>query len=551
MFGATAVALCVFCLLFLAMELRASMYDEGIVLTSAMQMMHGEVVHRDFHSEYGPGSYAVLAALFSLFSPSFLLARLFALVVESAIATMVFVLLRSRTRAWIAYGTTAVCVAWLIAGKSYLYPTFPCLALALGGAMILLRSNALRSGRVLFAAGCCCGLSAYFRYDTGFFTLIAYSLAIGLGLIRRRSDKVGFRQALHGVVVLCTGAAAIFTPGVIAYLLTSPFQAFYADIVDYPLKYYARMRGLPFPRFNDLLLDPAQLGIYLPLCAVAIALPMTWRDWLAMRDARSVADTGLLPPTWIFSLLALVLYYKGVVRVSVLHMLLAMVPALVLLALVVDRWWSKTDKHRLAAVLLIAVTALPALAAVEYVVEDFRLVPRLYVAGLVAERVGLLPQVTYMSSRCPPWPGMRFAWLSTMYAPAAYYIARHSEDGERIFVVPYRSDKFFTNPLILYFATDRLPGTRYAEYDPGLQNREDIQRTMIDELSRDNVRFVVRDAPDHNKEPNESTQSSGVRLLDNYIDGHYRSVGESEKVQVLLRNDVPAPPWDRYPPVCR
>jgi hypothetical protein len=544
------VGLAAFLLLFVAMERPASIYDEGIVLTAALQMMHGAVVHRDFHTLYGPGSYAVVAALFSLLRPSFIVARVFAILVQAGIVAMTFAMLYPRTRKSIAYGASVVGVMWLVASKYYLYPTFPCIALAFCSAMILLRPNALRSNAALFAAGGCCGLSAYFRYDAGFFTLLAEALPVALALTRHRPGRSGLGRNLRSVAVLGAGAAAVLAPGAILYLLTSPFDAFYADVIDYSLRYYARMRGLPFPGVSAVIRDPSLLGIYLPLYAGAAALPMAWRDLCALADGAS--DDWRLPPSLLFCAFSLILYYNGVVRVSTLHLLLSIMPALILLALVVDRWWTRAGGHRIAAVILAALTALSAAVAVYPTLIGLRLVPRLYVAGAVAEHAGMLAYAADVNDTCRSWSGMRLAWLSPKYAAVSHYVAAHSAKDERILVAPDRNDRFYVNPLMLYFAVDRLPGTRFSEYDPGVQTRADVQRTMIAELIANHVRFIVRDSSfDAINEPNKSGQSSGVFLLDAYIDGHYRLVGRYDEVQVWLRNDVQAPSVAGDPDMCR
>jgi hypothetical protein len=47
------------------------MFDEGIVLSDTMIVLHGQIIHRDFYSLYGPGRYYVIATLFQLFDKDF------------------------------------------------------------------------------------------------------------------------------------------------------------------------------------------------------------------------------------------------------------------------------------------------------------------------------------------------------------------------------------------------------------------------------------------------------------------------------------------------
>jgi hypothetical protein len=533
------------------MDLSVNVYDEGIVLTSARQIMDGHIIHRDFRSQYGPGSYAAVALLFTLFRPSFIVARLFGILTEATIITVLFALLRQRTRITIGLGCAAICLAWLIAERNYLYPTFPCIALTLFSAVLVLRPDALNNWKVLFAAGTCHGLSAYFRYDVGFFSMVAEAIAITLVLVDTSTLKDGFIRSIRAIAFLGLGAAAVFSPGTIAYVLTAPLSAFRADIIDYGLKIYAPTRTLPFPGLFEIISNPAEFGVYIPFLAVVAALPITLSSW---RDAfRGIGSKPVsIPFPLLFSLLSLTLCYKGLVRISTIHMMLAIVPSLALLALVMDQWWTVPGIRRISAALLFVFSAASASAAVTPRVLRFLSIPRQFVAGMIAESVGAIAYQPDINELCLPWPGMRFAKLSVPYTQVAYYINRHSNPDEHILIGVDRHDQIFVNPVALYFAADRRPATHWAIYDPGVQTRADIQQDMIQELMHSDIRYIVRDASfDSVSEPNKSAESSRVHLLDAYIDEHYRPIAESGAVRIWLRKDVPAPQADNDPSVCK
>jgi hypothetical protein len=98
-----------------------------------------------------------------------------------------------------------------------------------------------------------------------------------------------------------------------------------------------------------------------------------------------------------------------------------------------------------------------------------------------------------------------------------------------------RHDRIFENPVGLYFAAGRPPATHWHQFDPGMQTRADIQSAIIGELERKRVRLVVRDATYEDfSEPNGSAVSSGVFLLDRYLDAHYRPVAASGPVSVWM-----------------
>jgi hypothetical protein len=94
-----------------------------------------------------------------------------------------------------------------------------------------------------------------------------------------------------------------------------------------------------------------------------------------------------------------------------------------------------------------------------------------------------------------------------------------------------------SNDLLTYFVSDRLPATRWSHFDPDLQTRADIQTEMIQELDRQAVRYVVLESQyDSQVQPwNDSSKSSGVTLLDDYIRKNFRQVETFGPISVWLR----------------
>ncbi len=139
--------------------------------------------------------------------------------------------------------------------------------------------------------------------------------------------------------------------------------------------------------------------------------------------------------------------------------------------------------------------------------------------------------------KCEYAPYTGIAKLPPDYARVANYLYTHSRHDERILAALDRHDKIFVNPVGLYFASGRLPPTRWHQFDPGLVSRADIQAAIINDIKEKDVRWIVRDAHFSKiEEPNGSARSSGVFLLDNYLDSNYRPVASGEKISIWLRN---------------
>jgi hypothetical protein len=539
-----AVMIGSFVVLLFAMPRDLNIFDEGIVLSDAIRVAHGEVLHRDFYSSYGPGQYYVVAALFRIFGENFLAARLYDLVVRAATLTMLFYIIRRQCSLLISLTFTAIGGLWMLGVGAYLYPIFPCMLLSLISSYLVTRVRegpAPSSGIVV--AGVCTGLTALFRYDVGFFVLIAHFASISAITALSENHKTIVRRAMLTAAAYGTGTALVFVPAAVLFLVVSSIENFVADIVTYSTKYYALMRGLPFPGLHQILAAPWDAAVYLPLLAVGLAFFELIRHYVsrtgltASRSRNGHAMVYLI----VFGSTAAMLFLKGIVRVSALHMLMGILPALIVFAILANLWWRRGIAGRLAAAFAVFLVVSPAAAAAFRDLRASYRIENRSIAGWLALRAGLISHPADIDG-CDSGPASGIAKLSPDYSHVANYLAAHGRPDERILVGLDRHDKIFINPVGLYFAAGRLPGTHWHQFDPGLQTRADIQAKMIGDLKRNQVRWVVRDASfDEMNEPNGSANSSGVTLLDRYLDANYRPIASSGKVTIWLVNgETPA-----------
>jgi hypothetical protein len=527
-----SVAFLSFVVLLLAMPRDLNIFDEGIILSDAMRTLHGEIVHRDFYSSYGPAQYYVVAAIFHIFGMKFMAARLYDLALRAAILTMLFYIIRRQCSLVITLIFTAVGGLWLLGIGAYLYPIFPCMLLSLISSYLVTRVDGRPALSIV--AGVCTGLTALFRYDVGFFVLIAHLASIFAIMTLSDHRKTGVRRALLVAAAYGTGTALVFVPAAVLFLVVSPIDNFLADIVKYSTKYYAAMRGLPFPGLHQIRAMPPDAAVYLPFIAAGSALVyliLFSRSCISMvKEDRTTAYLIAFGST------TAMLFLKGIVRVSALHMLLAIVPALVVFAVLVEQWWRHGNGARFVAAFALLVVLLPAAVAAERELRASIAVKDRSIAGWLALQAGLISFSTDIEP-CDFGPASGIAKFSPDYSRAANYLAAHTRPDERIFAALDRHDKIFVNPVGLYFAAGRLPGTHWQQFDPGLQTRADIQGEIIGDLKRNRVRWVVRDASfDDVNEPNGSAKSSGITLLDRYLDANYRLVASSGKVAIWLAN---------------
>ena len=368
----------------------------------------------------------------------------------------------------------------------------------------------------------------------------AIVLAISPWLVAKPAGRLSFFT--RAALLYVTGAAVVFLPFALYFLAMAPVSAFAADIIDYPTHYYAAMRGLPFPRPGDLTTNPGSFGVYIPVLGVLVAgIEIVGKRGKAGRPRPGGSADPHLSFLIVFMILAALSYYKGVVRVSNLHMLMSIVPSLLLLAIGVDRWWDKPRSGRVAASLIVGIVLLLTIAAA----KDRNGWRERTLAVALAHPARRLAA---HGATCPSTPATMLAWEDPDYRRVGAYVRRYSRPDESIFVGLDRHDRIFINSVSLYFLAERRPGTHWYQFEPGLQTRADIQRSIIADLERNAVRWVIRDASfDAVQEPNGSSRSSGVHDLDLYLVNRYRPVVRSGPVEIWLDRNVDAPSPSRWP----
>jgi len=528
--------------LFVSMNRTVNTYDEGIILTGAARVLAGAVPHRDFYANYGPGQFLSLALLFKLFGVSVLVERGWDIAVRASIVSLVLLLagrMAPRRHAVLAAGA---CCTWLgLLGFSG-YPVFPALAASLAGqACLMAARNEADRARALPAAGACMGIAALFRYDVGVAGLACTWASVAAAWWLSADGTVRQPRALLlAWALVAAGFGAITVPLFAGYAAFGVIPSFVFDIYTYPVQFYTRMRALPFPGFGSLAASPAGFIVYLPVLvgiATCLALLGGWRRARRLppgpqRQAAAARLADLLS----FCLLGLAFFIKGSVRVSPIHMAMALVVCLVLLAALATPAPGRGVFARCLAATAVAVAAgYTALA--------------LGVGTLLAAQ-NLAWAMQPASWAAPTWPPppdgtcnptaylrrLRCFRVPPDLPQTVRYIRQHTRPGDPIFVGLSRHDMIVTNDVLLYFALDRPPATRWYHFDPGLQTTRPIQQQMVAELQSARPPYVVIETwPVGMPEPNGSSISSGVTLLDDYVRQSYKPVANFGIYGIMAR----------------
>jgi hypothetical protein len=494
-----------------------------------MRVTAGQLPHRDFYAIYGPAPFYILAGLFRLFGESIFIERLLDLTYRALLVASVYAVASSYFRRSVAACTSLVTLVWLFG----LYSATPGNAMIpislfnlISTALLIPIFTSAVSTRRIFAAGAVAGIAALYRYDTGAALLVIHTSVIAIAIcLRLKGNRL--RAFVSAFWPYLLGFALVTLPPALYYLSVAPLHPFIHDVILYPSKYYHRARNLPFPRIFLKGLD--NFAAYLPIAVVGISLYAVVADRLGAPDNEARAQNvsgeesqyGFLIA---FALLTLVMYFKGFVRISVTHMYLATIPSLLLAAALFQQRSAFRRPVRISILLVVGLSVLsPAWCSLREIRD-------LYVQH------ASVPESIWSSARRTS-QAIRTTWCRTTNAATRglcflpeddriqtiEFIDSHTQPDQKLFVGVTRHDKILANDNLIYFASQRLPATRWSHFDPDLQSRYDIQTQMIHELEVNTPPFIVLDSEfDLIHEPNDSSISTGVTLLDEYIRRNYQ-----------------------------
>jgi hypothetical protein len=397
--------------------------------------------------------------------------------------------------------------------------------------------------RRALAAGFLAAITFLFRYDLGVGIVAAnvVAMVIMMWLQEPRESRSPRRLVTRMIGPYIAAFVITVSPAAIAYLSVAPIHDLLYDVVIYMAKYYRLGRALPFPKFGPGA-SSGELAVYLLPVIIVLSVWMVVR-WLITRSGTARQESARKVPEWINLLVSLIVVaalicMKGLIRVGVGAMYGSVI-ACVLLGAVLFHHRSVLNIWLRG--LLTATLALFVVAAV------------FFAEGQLFNHQHLRPLVInwlVTPARQPPSPAFR-SWchddtpitngfcflLDEDHIQTVRYLDAHTVPGDYLYVGLDRHDRIIANDMITYFAVQRLPAVKWTEFDPFLENRADIQQEMIAGLEQHRPPYLVLDSEyDNAWEPNGSSVSTGVHLLDDYISAHYKAVQQYGELTILQRH---------------
>jgi hypothetical protein len=501
-------------------------YDEGNTLCAATRTLAGEVPYRDFWSLHPPGTTWLLVAAFRVFGATLGVERAVKLAVVALAAALVFLLARLATRPLWAAAAGLVFVA-LPTQTLSLRSRDPGLILVLA-TLLAACVPSDRPRRRALVAGLLAGSTVLFKQDFAAVAAAAGSVAVLLSAVSAAEPGRRLREGLtEGLVPFALGTAAAPLALAAAFVAQDIFVEFVRQAVAFPARSFARVRGLPVSFHLAQLEDAIGRGASLRPLLDAAAVPVLFGAALVAGLAGAVAGTRAFRrsaepahvATLAVGLAALLLLEVQSIRTSRDHLNPPLALGLVAFAAVV----APRDAVRVSRMPLLlggTLVALGLAVSLPATVERARLVKR-WALARPAEGVTELPAA-------PRWLG-----LPAEVRDTARFIAAESRPGERIFVGNARHDRLFYDAPLIYFLAGRPNATRYDNLHPGVATTRAVQEEIVRSLETARTRWIVLWDGPPSGEPNESSSSSGVVLLDEWIAGHGREAARFGSFRVL------------------
>jgi len=369
------------------------------------------------------------------------------------------------------------------------------------------------------------------------------------GVARRRPEP--WSHPLRAVLALAGGAVVIVLPAIILLALYAGKYA-WQDLVVWPATDFRAVRAEGMPTLPNLGAVKRWLD--------------NWSDLRSARDAVFGQSHWVLcnMPLYIFIVAAgcVVFLWRrmSATKLATSLLLLAMLPIFWTVAHVQPN--THLYSMAISSLILIAL-AWPKITVTgrkqKFLKRVLGVIIAFYTLGLIADPATSIARIAidWSGRRYLGLPGTCGKWVPKyqydVYYPIVNFIRRHVPADERIYVGLKRHDTPVINDLRFYYLTGRRNCCRYDELHPGITDRADVQREIIDAIEQHNVRCVViwrfgwsQEVLDMIKEAHMAAiPGLGNTSLDEFIAGTFESLAHYGEYDLMWRKGVPHPAVER------
>jgi|GEM_PF-3258118 len=530
------------CLLVFALSIGAfapqvfgplSTFDEGFVASGAMLIRRGWLPIRDFYLAYGPGQIVLTAQIYEWFGENLLYSRALHLVLLGLLmVNMAWAAMELAPERPMVYGSVSAAGIFLTTEltPNSGYPSVTAVLLLISACLVLARSYRDSKLWLLVTASVMVGFAGLFRWDFGCYGLAAMVLAAlaihGVGGVSRqhllRNLALGVMPG--AIVMLVVMGPMVIQGGMLRWL---------DEVPRYFLLEFRQWRELPFvrPRWESLVTAMADRNIWTAsrdaLRLIFAALPFVVAPVAAVVALMQMRAGHLYRGCLVISLalMSAMLLNQMRVRSGFPQGYPAVVASLPLCAYIASFALQEWPRRISSVVVSLGALALVLIPVYVWQGQTRQAFGAVYTEDL--NRAGHL--------RLPRGTAEKQALNE--YAAMISHVVALTNDGDFIASLAGDHSRLFANDAMIYFLSNRRPATRWMEMEPGLTNTVDGQREVMTELDRAQAKVVIQ-WNYLSKEPNGTSVSNGVHLLDDYIANRYvlsRRFGD----YVVLRRIAP------------
>ncbi|TAL68831.1 MAG: hypothetical protein EPN82_09180 [Bacteroidetes bacterium] len=501
--------------LFLGSNYKLNIYDEAIGIYGAKRVAQGDIPYRDFWTLYAPGYFYILAFLLNIAGWTIFNERLFSIAFMLLPPVIAFLIAKKYLKINYSYLVFIFIVIWT--GYCSFYGKSVPLALGMGILSLLFVIKFIETKKTLnlIISGIITGLTAYFRIEFGAYIFISViiSIFIYFHLIKDLKEyKISFYLLLKYLFFYILIIVIALLPAVIYFLVNVSFRDLYQQLIYAPSEIYPRFRTLQLPmpfliatdmtgysqtRIIELFVD--SIVFYIPLVVYFITF---WKLISIVLGKRINENTNVFFIKLILLLSGLIFYSQASVRSEKEHLFSTMAIALILIVFLFFESKFKWQKF----IYIITIT--------------------LTLSMPVENRLKMIYK-SYISKNTYWYKSHELKYICDVrskadnFEKAVNYLKFSIPQNEKIFVGNYSHDRILLNDLMFYFLSGKDACTKYHELHPGIATTHKVQKEIINDLQKNNVNYLVLCENNEFTEQNESSISSGVFVLDNFIHDNY------------------------------
>jgi hypothetical protein len=502
-------------------------FDEGITLACSDMVYRGAVPYKDFITPYGPLQYFQLAAIFRIFSPSLNLAHLYLVICHTIICTIVFYLVymlsKNKIVSLFVWIVTMSCIILRIGGSaSSMYPFLVSGAISILFFFWFFEKNKIQD---LILCGFFSGSVFLSRFEMGLLIGVVGIMILCVVYFIQKTRTVPDVRSVSLKHVLIYAISFSFLPiMLLAYFWreNAIYDLLNCVTVSRHLILKYSLSPLPPPCLNPIQIFYGGLHfIQVNQHYISIIVYVTTALILIRRYIINKIDIYCLWAIIVFFMGVSILPY-GMYRVSVMHTMVIIFPALILFGFIFREGIRKNNRMSSYKFFVKGVTIFIAFLLVLLAIKNYDKARQSVITKPLRGRSVLLRTDRgniYMSEK-----------EKEVVENLIKYVRDNTKKDEKIYIgFDDHSAIFQGGWPMLYFLMDRQPSTKYFIALPGIMSKEYVQREIISSL-RD-VRLIILD---ENKLITGSAKHIvGSHLLDEYIRDNYDVVKKIGTFEIL------------------